>query len=717
MENAWYAQLHRRSTQEPVTESVTSEQFYFPCTRTTDNRVCRLVRYLSACNRLLYRLGIQLEEQDDDDQGDLQLVSVPGKRFGAEENGLSASGVSFTLSLLISLLESHRCIVVVDVDYIAASALGGVLNNMPALKRVSVSRQSSTKTSDVQLVCDAVAFLKQIKELRIFNNGHAVYLELRSVHTLLRLNTTLTSLDIGHLETSKSYSLMLTQALIENSRITRLAVSSCIFTCGPTNSAEAFAKYLAKKNSALQSLTLKAFRPVDRHALTNLTEAISAADTLQDLDAELQLGCLEEMSLLAKTLKNWSLRRVNIARVKCCERFLQPRTAVLLRQQLGRIVQPWLSVIAENSSLLTLSMNLSGLGTEECCALLRAVRRNKSLQCVSLCNLPAGHGLREACSVIQDGGMTHRVIIEDHHLSPENITVLRDCTLVTSVTVSYKDITDRDILIRAFIVLSECPHVTSLSVKDHLDVTDETVMMTMAVYIQQSLTLRNLRLSLQGRFYDSLALYPRESASPVIMALSSNCRLRSVSLHMRLSDVDCQSLAEAVSISPLLSELSFPVSRRIFNVAFLSYLSPYMSRNYTLLRIDVPSVPGYETKTWAIRNIARRNYNIFCRAARFVMGHRDPQCARALALVSDHPNFVELIQSKARVGAAEAAAMISRASKTCNSLDEFMKMAGVVKHRVECFPRRDGKAQLVHLNEYCWLEVTKYLSLLDVEDN
>ncbi|KAH7978232.1 hypothetical protein HPB49_004875 [Dermacentor silvarum] len=701
---------------EPVIESLIPEHFYLPCTRTTDNRVCRLVRHLSTCNILLYELGIQIEEQDDGDQGNLQLVSVPGEFFGAEEDGWSASGVSFTLAFLISILESHRCIVIVDVDYIAASALGVVLQNMPALKRLSVSRQSATKTSDVQLVCDAVASLKQIRELKIANKGHEVYLELRSVQTLLRLSTTLTSLDIGHLETNKSYSLMLTQALIENTSITSLAVSSCIFTCGPTNSAEAFAKYLVKKNSALQSLTLRAFGLVGRNALTNLVEAISAADTLEDLTAELELVFPEDMSLLAKTLKNASLRRVDIARVKFSERFLQPRTAVLLRQQRGRIVRPWLSVIAENLSMLTLSMNLSGLGTEECCALLRAVGRNKSLQCVSLCNIPAENGLREACSVIQDGGMTHRVIIEDHHLSPGNITVLRDCTLVTSVTVSYEDISNREMLNHAFIVLSECPHVTSLNVKDHLDVMDETVMLTMAVYIMRSRTLRNLRLSLQGRFYDSLGIYPGETASPVIMALSSNCSLRSVSLHMRLSKVDCQWLAGAVSISTLLSELSFPVSRHHFNIAFLYYLSPRMSRNYTLLRIEFPGIPGYETLTVAIRNIARRNYSIFSRAARFVMGHRDPQCARALALVSDHLNFAELIQNKARVGGAEAAAMISRATKTYNSLDEFMKMAGVVKHGVECFPRRDGKAQLVNLNEYCWLEVRKYLSLLDVED-
>ncbi|KAH7980014.1 hypothetical protein HPB49_012584 [Dermacentor silvarum] len=129
-----------------------------------------------------------------------------------------------------------------------------------------------------------------------------------------------------------------------------------------------------------------------------------------------------------------------------------------------------------------------------------------------------------------------------------------------------------------------------------------------------------------------------------------------------------------------------------------------MSRNYTLLRIELPSIPGYETLTWAMRNIARRNYNIFSRTARFVMGERDPQCARALALVYDRPNFVEFIQNKGRVGAAEAAAMISRATKTYDRLDEFMKMVGVVKHGVECFSRRDGKAQLVNLDEYWWLE-------------
>ncbi|KAH7962081.1 hypothetical protein HPB52_014224 [Rhipicephalus sanguineus] len=660
------------------------------------------------------RLGVQLEEHDHEDTGDLRLVSIPGRRFlDARESELSLSEVGFIVCFLDSLLRSHKCVVAVDLDYIAASLLHKALTNMPTLSSVSVRRLSAIHTADVRRVCDAVASLKHISELRISNKLHSVYLELRSIDNLLRLTANLTSLDIGHLETSKAYSMTLTQALIDNTTITHLVVSFCIFTCGPTSSAEAFSKYLVKENATLRCLTLKASRPVGTNALTNLVDAISAADSLQDLVAEMQLACSEDMAILAKTFANRNLRRVEFARVKCCGRIVEARTANLSWEQRGGTMQPWLSAIAENSSVVKLSMNLSAFGAEECFELFRTVARNASLRRVSVCDFPEGPGIREACLVIQDAGLAQRVVIEDHKLTPENIGAFYGCTLVTSVTINYKEIGRRDFT-RVFVVLVNCPQVTSLSVIDHADEEDDHVMLAMYIYLTLTSTLRNLRLSLQGRFYESLATNPQERNSLLLMALANHCSLKSVTLRMPLSDADCQALSELVLFKPMIRELLVPVSWDAFNPAFFDYFNPLMASNYNLIRVQLPSVPGCEAMTLAVQDLAKRNYSNLSRATRFVMGRRDPRGARALELMLYCPVFVEMIQEEANVDASRVVDMISRARKTYDSLDEFMKMAGVVKHGVECFPRSDGKAQLVDLNEYCWLEVRKYLNLLHV---
>ncbi|KAL1438964.1 hypothetical protein MTO96_047442 [Rhipicephalus appendiculatus] len=186
---------------------------------------------------------------------------------------------------------------------------------------------------------------------------------------------------------------------------------------------------------------------------------------------------------------------------------------------------------------------------------------------------------------------------------------------------------------------------------------------------------------------------------------------------MPLSDADCQALAELVLFKPMIRELLVPVTWDAFNIAFFGYFNPLMASNYNLIRVHLPSVPGHEGRTLAVQNVARRNYTNLSRATRFVMGHRDPRGARALELMFYCPIFVEMIQEEANLDAGQVVEMISRARKTYDSLDEFMKMAGVVKHGVECYSRSDGKTQLVDLNEYCWLEVRKYLNILHVVDN
>ncbi|KAH7961936.1 hypothetical protein HPB52_013617 [Rhipicephalus sanguineus] len=47
-------------------------------------------------------------------------------------------------------------------------------------------------------------------------------------------------------------------------------------------------------------------------------------------------------------------------------------------------------------------------------------------------------------------------------------------------------------------------------------------------------------------------------------------------------------------------------------------------------------------------------------------------------------------------------------------LHGFMRIAGVVRHQVQCFERTDGRVQLDSLNEYCWLHIRQYLKVADV---
>ncbi|KAH7977334.1 hypothetical protein HPB49_000700 [Dermacentor silvarum] len=133
--------------------------------------------------------------------------------------------------------------------------------------------------------------------------------------------------------------------------------------------------------------------------------------------------------------------------------------------------------------------------------------------------------------------------------------------------------------------------------------------------------------------------------------------------------------------------------------------------NYTLLRVELPE--EYEAENIMVEDVTRRNCGLVARAARFVMGNEDPFCACALERVSGHAKLVELVESEAGVETTEAIAMIKRALASVRGLDEYMKFCGVAQHRVDCIRQQDGGAQLVDLNEYCWLHIRKYITLED----
>ncbi|KAK8782692.1 hypothetical protein V5799_015967 [Amblyomma americanum] len=115
--------------------------------------------------------------------------------------------------------------------------------------------------------------------------------------------------------------------------------------------------------------------------------------------------------------------------------------------------------------------------------------------------------------------------------------------------------------------------------------------------------------------------------------------------------------------------------------------------------------------------VTSRNATLLTRAARFAMGNSDYLNVRALELVSEHPRLVEIIEEQARVEAAEAASMVRSAVSRFHlaRLEEFIKLAGVVRERVQRAGGFEaGGTDLCDLNEYCWNHIRKYLSLADV---
>ncbi|KAH7950490.1 hypothetical protein HPB49_024567 [Dermacentor silvarum] len=168
----------------------------------------------------------------------------------------------------------------------------------------------------------------------------------------------------------------------------------------------------------------------------------------------------------------------------------------------------------------------------------------------------------------------------------------------------------------------------------------------------------------------------------------------------------------ALVLVSILPKLSHSSAKR-----FIRRLSAGIDKNRTLCHTywgHFESV--YNMEEWfAVQDTARRNSAFVARAAQFLNhGRCDRHCAAGLDRVSRHPALLAELAQVLSIGQVEAADMVQRRFRSIEGLHEFMRLAGVVKGRVTCLPRENGRAQLDDLNDYCWAHVRRYLELDDV---
>ncbi|KAL3251225.1 hypothetical protein MRX96_055212 [Rhipicephalus microplus] len=92
-------------------------------------------------------------------------------------------------------------------------------------------------------------------------------------------------------------------------------------------------------------------------------------------------------------------------------------------------------------------------------------------------------------------------------------------------------------------------------------------------------------------------------------------------------------------------------------------------------------------------------------------------CARALERVWCHPGLLEEFAEQLSLSVTDASAVIRRGLRSTEGLNDFMRLAHVVRDCVVCNPCEDGHPQLDTINEDCWRLIRSYLLLDDVRES
>ncbi|XP_070377021.1 uncharacterized protein [Dermacentor albipictus] len=380
-------------------------------------------------------------------------------------------------------------------------------------------------------------------------------------------------------------------------------------------------------------------------------------------------------------------------------------------------MEAWLAALRRPNLLLSkLCIDLQCFGESECHAFFGAVAETDALKSVVVLSLPGIDRPDRVCATIQERGLNDRVVIRGAYM--RNAECLQQCPQIGSATIrvahfNYNGRLSLQPVISALEAVGGCSHITSLRVKCYHF--DRRVFSALAACIRASSTLTDIDINF-GYFITRLTKENREVQSELVGALASNLNLVSVNVKgVLLSDDDFKWLAHGASKSLRLTEFAMTPAC-ILRDGHGAVHGPVSS--CSVHRAEAWT--GVSTKNIALADIleaTRRNASAILAAAKFVFGEEDGlEAARSIELMHDHPRLLEMVSEGADVTKAAAKEMIRSALLRVGhlSLDEFMRMTGVVKETAKCLADPGARRQLSDLNLDCWLHIRRFLKIADV---
>ncbi|KAL1482928.1 hypothetical protein MTO96_013341 [Rhipicephalus appendiculatus] len=612
------------------------------------------------------------------------------------------------LNVVEFLLMEHECITAVEVNRMMRyrKSLFKALRLNRAVETVVISGMDAKQIPQDVAAFKAVKSMSQLKRL-ILDTSRCPpqYANMRLYGQLLRGATRrLTTLDVASAQMSPKQTKRLIGALRRRKTVQHLVVGENVITNGKRGSGRSFANYLVNTD------TLRKLRFTSRPNFTNekavraLVIALCQAKTLVEVKADLDLkmvGFAARVSLFAQVVaENVTLRRLRLPSVKCpCE-------------------HSWMDqALLDPPDPDSADKMVPWLGAPECRDFFEAVADNDALHSVVVRRLPAECQVDGICKTIRECGIADRVLIANHHVSPKDVSALPRCPEITGIVVSGRHFCpDWDQLCDLFKTLARCPHVKSLSV--HSWAFNKRGFEYLMDYTRASKTLEKIEVHITTSVNDltdqqHLDLDRRlvEAAASVPSLVEAN--FTGILHHGK----HCATFAGASAAKRRrLTRLQITLANKS-NPAFTNLYTPQELARPSRHITYEPNA-NYKSELAAVREITARNSNDVSAAARYVLGkRRSDGGARVIEELHDHPWLVRKVRRLAEVGVGEAKAQIASSLKRVRNsdMDEFMRLAGVVKRRVQSVEGEGPVGvQMADIHEYCWLHIRSFLKVSDV---
>ncbi|KAH7950127.1 hypothetical protein HPB49_019813 [Dermacentor silvarum] len=634
-----------------------------PCTKSNDVR-CNLLKDREAINQVLLGAGLELCE-DVRQAGGIRLavtqISACAYPLWAEQDDPVKSAA---FKFANDLLARHRCFTALEV-YSAAYCTRQVRD---ALKRsrslkslvVYLLNHNSSQDGNRADVFSLIGSLESLEELVFKTEIDPFYSTVQGVdgELLARALRHLTTLDVRDLEMSSENANLFVSALIANHTVVNLAVGGCIYRAGPGDKpGELFARFLTKSATTLKKLTMNDGPTCDNRVLwKTLIPALRGMTTLEELSLDLSIGYeifTEVTALIGEVVLRCATLR--LLQLPCTAQTYRGQFLNWYRSPQSHVAQwieSWVTTIRTTSKLQQLRIYLPGMDEVQCRALLQAVADNKTLKKVVLQEVPL---------IVNTKGSSNLMVL--------------------SSTIQELGLGDRVFLMNLSVTFQNAPKI-----------------LASAELCKVNFKVLSVEFRAQRRMGSIKACLEALSRRGTSTSIKVCCDL--------MSKPAFGTLMDWLAKSSTLTHVEIIANDHAGIMGFCGYCSDLYDSVVSALakNADIAS------------ELMRRNAARVSAAAKFVLGEDTRKGARVVESLHNHPRLLELVQEGARVTEAEAQEMARTALKRLRecSLDDYMRLTGVVKEKVERLDPDSKDGHLANLPAEIWLYVRQYLKITHV---
>lgn len=686
-----------------------SRDYEMPCTA-TDQITCHIVQHLPALNKwLLYNQSQLRESTGKCGQFSLVIWRWPVLRTSTDDTLRKRRQADI---LLNGLLKTHRCIG--EINFLSCEL---ATEHSPDIRSDALAQNSSVKVLKLNTnhindrLWAAICSLVQIEEFKIEPGKFCSSPVPSALAALLRTAQSLISLGVPDLWFDEAQANEFLTALTANATLKELSIRESMRYGPLLLNRSAFAEFL-KSTLTLTTLTITipfsaCYQQAQNHWLWIL-EGLVKNRTIQNVSLAYVIVDEESSALITKIF----------AENKVIRTFSMISKRERLDARFMSMSECWLRALAENNTLENIRLHIAIWTTKQWKHFFSTIAKQKNMKRATIqVTLGDRHLLPELCKMLKETGAEDKVSLGQFNVGEERGIV--ECKAISGLH-AFKGQYAKAELCSILKILPSLHHVKFLCLEIAVTDVDTALCSFIGEYITATHALEKLDLMLRSDQIEDNAGDP--FLTTFIESLPRNKSIKHLKVcvsHMQLERIKL--LADVILLSKSIRTVSFNVERSCNGGMFFRRLSVGIVDNYQLLGV----ASGYSSagdkafEDWyGVLEVTRRNSDLLTRAAAFVNGDRQDRCAAcALDRVVRHTALPEEVAKQASVSEADASAMVRRAFGRLQDLDEFMRLSGVVRERVVCHPRDDGRVQLDGLNHYCWAAVRRYLFIGDIKDS